>query len=236
MCEATLGRTGRQGLCAGRVWLALGFLLVGLLLTGPADAACTYDQLPTVRTEINITSAHVNTTRSFADLGSIPNNTHQALFPGSRVAGLTLGDISNQAQLRFGQDVGFFTGDACIWVQELVLQLNLKPVIYLAQEMEPGSCAYRTLLAHEQKHVAADRQLLLSREREIGDALRLALLQIGAMGPVDASLARDVQRDLTARIGAAVDAEMQKLGTERDRIQQGIDSQQEYARLAAACQ
>tara|TARA_Y100000588_G_scaffold362242_1_gene423786 strand:+ start:127 stop:810 length:684 start_codon:yes stop_codon:yes gene_type:complete len=219
--------------------LALMIALIGLttpVAVHDANAAsCTREGLPSVQVTVDISPIHTNTTQNLAQLTGRDNNTRLGIMDGHHVGGLTVGDIQAQTQVGFGESTGFFTGNTCLWVQSLVVQLNLQSKIFVAKELQRGTCQYRILLEHEQKHVQIDRNVVNEYRRLIEAHLESELLQQGAAGPVPFRLAPDLQRDLTGRVSGIVDEQMRKLYAERDRRQQALDNPQEYERMSMAC-
>ncbi|MBV6631702.1 MAG: hypothetical protein KI792_01570 [Alphaproteobacteria bacterium] len=214
---------------------AMALAAIGVMAPSQAQASCLMDGVPQARVLLDIAPTHTNTTRSFDQLTRIPNNTRLGLTEGHQVGGLSVGDIRLASQIEFGNSVNFFSGDTCLWVRGLTINISLEPVIYIARELQRGSCRYRTLLEHEQRHVAADRRLLETYQSRIETELGLALLEMGATGPVPVSLASQVQQELSAEVGRTVDAAMEEFAQARDRAQQAIDNPAEYARLSRAC-
>ena len=224
----------------GECWRRMAlFMLLWALFAVPfvasAQGYCPLPQIPTVEIALDIRPPHIDTTQGFARLTAIPNDTRLGLSHDNKVGGLTMGDIIASTQAQFGQHVDYFTGDTCIWVQDLHVLLTLEPVVFIARELPRGSCRQREMLKHEQKHVALDRQILQQSQKPVADNLRLALQRLGAVGPVSPSLARDVQHDLVAQVNQLINAELQRIEQLRNERQQAIDTPAEYARLDAAC-
>lgn len=215
---------------------ALSVALVTIAaMPASALASCTIEGVPQASVVLDIDPTHTDTTRSFDQLTSIPNDTRLGLTAGHMVGGLSVGDISLQSQIEFGNTVNFFSGDTCLWVQGLVVRISLAPVIYLARELRRGTCRYRTLLEHEQRHVRADRRVLEAYKDRIETQLGLAVLDMGATGPVPIAFAAQVQRELSIEVEEALNLAIAELAEARDKAQQAIDTPEEYARLSAAC-
>jgi len=118
--------------------------LSGMGLSGTAQAAtCLREGLPDVRVTVAMSPVHTNTTQTLAQLSSRDNNTHLGIMDGHYVGGLTVGDIKAQSQIGFDSSVSFFTGNTCLWVQSLTVDLSLQSSIYIARELARGSCEYR---------------------------------------------------------------------------------------------
>lgn len=222
-----------KGICLG-----LAAAIMGVVVSASpssANASCTIDGLPSARVNLAIAPTHTDTTRTLDQLTRIPNDTRIGLSQGHQVGGLSAGEIRFQSQIEFGNSVDFFSGDTCLWVQNLALEIAMDPVIYIARELQRGSCRYRTLLEHEQRHVSTDRRLLQTFRGRIEGELNQKLRSMGPTGPIPVSFAAQVQRELAAEVGTAVNLAMANFSRARDQAQQAIDTPQEYARLSQAC-
>lgn len=206
-----------------------------LLGAGEAMASCNARDLPQVIVTLEMPPTHTDTTRSLEELSQIQNNTRLGVLDGHHVGGLAVGDIQAETQISFDNDVNFFTGATCVWVQALQVNLSLHSMIYIARELERGTCDYRELLAHERKHVAIDQEIMTKYRAEMRAFLEQRLIFDGVVGPVPVNLARGAQSDLVRQVGQLVDTKMQALHQERDARQQALDTPEEYARLNAAC-
>ena len=229
---------GNLGKICQTITIGIGLVLaqtIGLGTTTAEANSCTMRALPQVMVSLDMPPTHTDTTRTLAQLSQMQNNTRLGIIDSHQVGGLAVGDIQAQTQIAFDNDVNFFTGDTCVWVQALQVNLSLHSLIYIARELRRSSCDYRELLAHEQKHVTIDREIMNEYRAEIRAFLERRLVENGFVGPVPVSLARNVQADLVRAVGELVDTKMQELHRERDRRQQAIDTPEEYARLNAAC-
>ncbi len=104
--------------------------------------------------EIDIPAARVIHDRSVAELGQATIHG-----PESRILGMV------KTGLAFGWSIGFDSepmGEGfCSWVSNVRLTIRQpSPDIYVAREYARGSCQYRTILAHEQKHVNNAREVI----------------------------------------------------------------------------
>ena len=145
------------GLGAPRVWAA-------------PDCESSADLSYDIELEIDTPAARVIHDRSSAQLG-------QSRIHGSnaRVLGLAY------TGLAFGWSIGFDAepmGEGyCFWVSNVRLTIRQpSPNIYVAREYRRGSCQYRTILAHEQKHVRNAREVInryKPRLRQVLTSLRI---------------------------------------------------------------
>jgi hypothetical protein len=111
------------------------------------------------------------------------------------------------------------------------LDLRYPPiVIYVAAEFVPHTCAYREILAHEQRHLAAYLTFL----PDVEGRMRARLAERFDGKPVYARRGQALgvlQRELDGRWLPYVKAAMRDVET----LQAAIDSPQEYARLSRVC-
>jgi hypothetical protein len=104
-------------------------------------------------------------------------------------------------------------------------------VVYVGREFEPGTCAYREILAHEMRHLKSYQAALPKVEERV--RVRLAPRIEGRAVVAEAGQARGLlQREIDTAWLPAIRAEMQAV----ELLQREIDSPQEYARLSKVCQ
>ena len=105
-------------------------------------------------------------------------------------------------------------------------------MIYLARELPNGSCSYHTVLEHEQRHVAADENLVRSTTPFLKEQLRGALARIGVIRASSPQVAETQIHDM-------ISGYMKELGKNlsvvRQKHQSFIDTPQEYDRLSHSC-
>jgi len=131
------------------------------------------------------------------------------------------------------------TGQECLRPQVGVSLSYLPIVVYIGREFEPGTCAYREILAHEMRHLKVYVDYLPKVESKVRATLLRRFDERNAHGPAHLpvyaprgqALAR-VQQELDGRWMPFIKTEMARAKA----LQAGIDSPAEYARLGKLCQ
>lgn len=216
----------------------LAALATGAILTGkPQDASadvCDALSLPYVNVGVVQHPVHFDYTRTLAQLSSIENDTLFSL-QDAQVGGLSAGGIDASAGVQFETDRSFFTGATCISIASIDVQLHVRPLIYIARELQPGTCERRALQAHEMEHVAVDRQIAEEFVPRIWAALTETSGGLQEIGRVPREFVPAVQTDMRNAIGTRLDREIGAMQVVRDRRQQAVDSPENYRKLAEAC-
>lgn len=121
-------------------------------------------------------------------------------------------------------------GDFCAWSTRLVIHLRDEVRVYLASELQPGTCTYSAVRDHEEKHVRLDRQL----RPALQDGME------GAAGKVAAFSVRGANREaaearLHTALRQAINGALSDFAARRDQLQIAIDTPQEYQRVLNVC-
>ena len=122
------------------------------------------------------------------------------------------------------------TGQECL-LPKIGVSLSYPPiVVYIGREFEPGTCAYREILAHEMRHLKAYVDYLPKVETRVRETLTRRFDARPVVAPRGEALP-SVQQELDGRWMPYIKAEMARART----LQAGIDSPAEYARLGKLC-
>lgn len=154
--------------------------------------------------------------RAAADGGFVLGLTRAESRVAVSVEGTIIGDLA--------------TGTECL--RPLVnVSLSYEPiVIYVGREFEPGTCAYREILAHEMRHLKAYVDYLPKVERRVLDRMAQRFDGRPVVAPQGQALRR-VQQELDRTWMPFLKREMAAAKAR----QAGIDSPKEYARLGKVC-
>lgn len=148
----------------------------------------------------------------------------------AHVLGLTRTESAATLRFELARLTEPATGRECASPQ-VEIDLAYRPMtIYVGREFPAGSCAYREILAHELRHVAAYREHL----PKVAAALRARLaarfggeLMYGRSGEIERELAGEIQSYWLPLL----ESEVGKVEAAQD----GIDSAEEYARMESIC-
>ncbi len=168
--------------------------------------------------------------RSFFDLSKVQSDTVNPY--GRNQVSHTFGLAHRQFQLDQRVEYKLMTyprtGEVCLWIDSIDVDIDLEPTIYIAKEYDQGSCHYNHVLAHEQGHLNIDRQVTSKYLGIIQSKLTQFLQQNRIYGPMKRNLQNaltsKMQRDVSNTISDIVKA-MEK---ERAVKQAAIDSLESY--------
>lgn len=207
----------------------LACLLLAALASAPLRAdPCDDLPKPSVKVERLPTRLTQNTTYSVAALNNLGASV---LRPGHQVLGLTRGTASASLGARSPGLVDGRRRWECVSPQ-IILRYGFSPMtVYVAREFPPGTCAHKEIHEHEMRHVKTYEDHLAAIEQELLDTLS-ARFATGApwRGPVGEVSAR-LQRELDQRWRPYIERRIKAV----EEAQALIDTDEEYARVADAC-
>jgi hypothetical protein len=154
--------------------------------------------------------------------------------PGVR-GGVVLGLTRTESRVAIKVDGKLLTepdsGMECV-APRIGVTLYYQPiVVYIGREFEPGTCAYREILAHEMRHLKSYLDYLPKVKETVRD--RLAGRFDGKPLYAREGGGRDLlQREIDRNWMPYIKAEMARV----EQLQAAIDSPREYARLSKLCQ
>lgn len=150
---------------------------------------------------------------------------------GNHVLGLTRGS----AAVQFATSSPVYLDRSERWEctsPQITLTIGFKPMtVYVAKEFPEGSCAYKEIYQHEQRHVKAYQDHLAAIEKDLGEALKRRFASDRPWhGPVGQT--RELlQQELDQRWLPFIQREIRRV----EESQVLIDTPEEYARVANAC-
>lgn len=122
------------------------------------------------------------------------------------------------------------SGYECV-APRVTIQLNYSPVlIYVGNEFAPGTCAYKEILTHEQRHLKAYMDNLARVEKVVTAALNKRFAGQPMYAPSGTAMSA-LEHEINGTWFPFIQAEFDKGKIE----QANIDTPQEYARLAQTC-
>ncbi len=127
----------------------------------------------------------------------------------------------------------FPDGLSCARVQSAGVTMGYKNVtVYIAKEVPEGSCGFDQIMAHEQKHIAVNRQVLQEYMPMIEGRMKDYLRLNGVFREENPDYAVSVLREKLQEILNGLGKQMTEDNRNRQRQ---VDSPEEYRRLTAAC-
>jgi hypothetical protein len=122
------------------------------------------------------------------------------------------------------------SGYECI-APKVDVSLNYSPVlIYVGNEFAPGSCAYKEILEHEQRHLRAYMDNLVRVEKVVTDALNKRFAGQPMYAPSGTAMSA-LEHEINGTWFPFIQNEFDKGKAEQAKI----DTPEEYARLGKAC-
>jgi hypothetical protein len=150
--------------------------------------------------------------------------------------GLTLGLTRYEPMLEMQvpvKGVQLPDGLACAHVEHVDVTVGYKDVtVYVASEIPQGSCGFDQVMAHEQKHIDVNKQILAEYAPRIEAELGAYLKQNGVFRELDPDYATGILRE---KLQGIINSIMEEMSAENQKRQQGIDTVAEYNRVSASC-
>lgn len=148
--------------------------------------------------------------------------------------GLRADQISTTSNIKMGTLTYQVQNAGCIWYDEVTVNINLNPVIYVAKEYQKEPCK-GAILKHELRHVEVDRFVVNKYAQEIGTAIQTAVNKAGAVGPFAVADMSRQQDQLIKQVQTAIKSQEHLLHQEMRTLQSQVDSLEEYDRISKIC-
>ena len=153
----------------------------------------------------------------------------------TEVGGLMNGEISVNSQVSFGYLQDTNSGQACYWYDTIDVKMHIDPTILIAKEHAKGTCEHSAILEHEMKHIKIDRAVLKKYKAKIESDLHKIARKVGTIGPISLSISGRTQNKMMKVIEKAVSNQTERMYSERRKLQQSVDSLEEYERVSNMC-
>lgn len=205
-------------------------LLLAAFLATPAAAQCGQPAQPKITVKIEDAPAKENRSLSVTELSKIPSASRRTGMEAyDRTLGLTEADYGAKADIDL-VTVPDGDGNFCTSARAAEIVLEWNTVVWIAAQIPPGSCMDKVVSAHEQKHVAIDRQMIpIARQ-----AIEIALVSVIRKSIAGKSVA-DSQRNLQEQARATVNRAIDIFSVVRMRRQLALDSKEEYDKVSQSC-
>lgn len=218
--------------------IGLELMMGGLLHLAAAGVSCQPHPIPQVVVSPSRSAVQYDNTKSKKELETFqidtvnPYDRHQE----THVGGLMSGEIKVEHAVGFVQEKYESVQQGCLHYDSITVKITINPTIYIASENRPGSCRYASILEHEKKHVEVDRLVVNKYAKRINKALSYALNKYGAtFGPMKMSAMTGTQTRLQNYIDGIVRKEVDAMNAERKKLQQAVDTLEEYERVRKQC-
>ena len=125
------------------------------------------------------------------------------------------------------------SGLICAHADSVDITVGYKDVtVYIAREVADGSCGYVEIMAHEQKHIAVNRQILEAYLPRVQDAIAD---YVRAHGTFREETEEYAMGQLRQGVQALIAEQMAQLEADNHALQQRVDTPEEYKRITYAC-
>ena len=151
------------------------------------------------------------------------------------VTGLTEYEMRASFNMRLmPRDVGF--GRYCLTPITVNPRVEvIKHLVYVASELERGSCEYNVVYAHEGEHVKINQGMEADIQASLDDMVGDITRKLAAMPPMSGeNVARSIKR-LLAEYGRDFKRRLKDIDRNRREDHKRIDTPEEYTKLSLAC-
>lgn len=212
--------------------------MAGYLHLASADVKCQLRQSPRIDISASDSTVRYDLTKSQKQLDQLENDTVSPYGANiqTHVGGLMSGEVSISQNIRIMQESYPTLNLGCLYVDSIKVNLHIKPVIYIAREFPKGSCMHNAVMEHEKKHIAVDRKIVNKYTQMIVRGLDAAFKKVGyAQGPFSSGELKKKQKAMQDFTHKIVQEYGRQMTDERKRLQQSVDSLEEYERVNRQC-
>lgn len=220
------------------IWAALGVSVSTYLITPVFASPCTPpEKPPSIRIDVRADDPYIDHSLARQNLKSfnIATKSPYGADKNVHVNGLMRGAIELETQLSIAWQRNSAGEDNCFWYDHIVVNLKLKPTIYIASEIPANSCLYREVLRHEYKHYDVDYATSKDYQVIFQEELERFIRQIGVIGPFTSQHGDQPKQILAQRLEILVASINERMKHERVSRQAKVDTLEEYTRVAASC-
>lgn len=212
--------------------LLLALLLALLPSTGQAES-CPRAQRPQVDVSTRQDSPRLDNSVGISGLQAMSASRDSAASSANHfVLGLASAQVTFQLGIR-AQISQQRDGSLCASLSSVDVEYAFaNTAIHVANEIPQGTCIYQEILAHEQRHVSVDGQLLREWQYRLQQDTQYAAYNVGTVQGTDQqALMQELQNRLRDKLQQTTDA----LLGERARRQAQVDTRMEYDRVSRVC-
>lgn len=223
------GQISKGGiLCA----LVIGLFMLLLLIPGLARAqgSCAPISAPEAFLEFNHMDPMLDRHRSVRWLNSRAGGNPRYL-----VTGLTEYEVQASFDMRFEpREVG--VGRYCLDPVRVNPKVDVvKHLVYVASELQRGTCEYDVVYAHEGEHVKINQGMEADIRAALDDLVNDVVQKVGAMFPMPADNAQRAMRRLMSEYGRDFKRRLNDIRRRSRLRHEQIDTPREYEKLSLAC-
>ena len=213
-------------------------ILLSCFISTPVWAGkCQQAPLPKINIVMTSKQVQYDFSRSKRELKGFNIDTKSPYDSNAHteVGGLMNGEISVNSQVSFGYLQDTNSGQAWYWYDTIDVKMHIDPTILIAKEHAKGTCEHSAILEHEMKHIKIDRAVLKKYKAKIESDLHKIARKVGTIGPISLSISGRTQNKMMKVIEKAVSNQTERMYSERRKLQQSVDSLEEYERVSNMC-
>jgi len=218
--------------------IGLDYLFAGYFHLASGQIECQLRKAPQIHVAASDASVRYDHSKTQAELDNFENDTISPYGAEirSHVGGLMAGEVSVTQSIRVMQENWQNLNQGCLYVDKIDVKIHIKPTIYIAREYDKAGCMYRAIMEHEKKHIMVDRMIVNKYTHIIVKGLNEAIKKIGyAQGPFPINQLEARQKGVQQYAQAVLRQYSEQMSEERQRLQQNVDTLEEYERVQAQC-
>lgn len=212
--------------------------MAGYFHLASADIKCQLKLTPRIDITASDTSIVHDHTKSQQELDGMGTDTKSPYGKGVRthVGGLMSGEVGISQKIRIMEETYPTLNAGCLYVDSVSVQINIKPTIYIARDFAKGGCMYNAIMEHEKKHIEVDREIVNRYKTRIRRGLEESFRRIGyGQGPFTKGRLPAEKKRIQEYAQSIVQGYSEQMSEERRRLQQAVDTLEEYNRVNAKC-
>lgn len=210
--------------------ISTAFALALLATPALAQPRCKAMAEPAVRVDF----AQPSPTLDMLPTAELRRQSRDGLGEHAQPLGLYKAELHTSIKVEFSM-----AGDdktACIALRDVIVDVQfVERRIYLARELQRGTCRYDATLAHERQHARIDDVIFARELPVLKAAVARAAAENGVVGPVPVGDLPAHRADIAERMQRALRHELDRVNELRRREQGAIDTPESYRREAARC-
>lgn len=198
----------------------------GQISPGRGSSLCT-NESPQIIVKLATAPTKYIKTQNAQDLTSVHNTGRGVTL------GLAGGPISITVKGQFQSTT--LKGNACVELKKLEVLFWAKPQIHIASNFKKGSCEYREVLGHEQKHIRTLRSFVKAEAPKLKREVRKIVKATRTQYKVKEHGVTTAQKNIEKQIFKRLESYQNRIMPILEIRQKAIDSPAEYKRVAAKC-
>lgn len=207
-----------------------------VILASTKKEPCTPAKAPKINVIPKTDGVEYDYRQALSNIQSVQMSTPDpyGVHSASITQGFMQGQITAEQEITF--DYHKIRGqDHCLYYNEINVKIEIDPKIVIAREIKRDRCMFPAVLDHEMKHVNADRAVVNRAARNMGNRIYKTIKDNGMTRIVQHDNAEKTMQDMANLVLEVIEDEYNAMQLDRHDVQSGIDTREEYDRVAALC-